>query len=297
MRSKALLTAVGLAVAALLVPTAVATAPTVVAATAASATTPKTAHFTVNLRGSYAAAKAAGFNVFDVAGSTSNPAGVRSKLNALPKGSKAMVWVGNLGKAAGKQGFTRAQFKAQVNALARDPRVYGYFIADEPHPTRYPSVVAEIRARADYIRAVAPAQKSFIVVLDGSNYCGKRLGCEYAALAPAKTHVDIVGVDSYPCSTRAGCKFGKITERVNTAVRAGIPRNKIAPVYQTFGQAGGYYRMPTAAELKTMLATWRANVPSPPLDYAYSWGTQSSAPQALVNYPAQQLVVKAHNAR
>ncbi|HET8594696.1 MAG TPA: hypothetical protein VFM07_05570 [Intrasporangium sp.] len=296
MPSKAFLTAVGLTVAALLAPTAAAAA-TTGATQATSATTSTTAHFTVNLRGSYSAAHALGFNVFDVAGSTSNPAGVRSKLDALPKGSKAMVWVGNLGKSAGAQGFTRAQFKAQVNALARDSRVYGYFIADEPHPTLYPSVVAEIAARADYVRSVAPAQKSFIVVLDGSQYCGSRLGCEYAALAPSKSHVDIVGVDSYPCSTRSGCKFEKITERVNAAVRAGIPRSRIAPVYQTFGQAGGYYRMPTAAELRTMLATWRANVPSPPLDYAYSWGTQSSAPEALVNHPAQQLVVKAHNSR
>ena len=150
------------------------------------------------------------------------------------------------------------------------------------------------------MRAVAPSQKSFIVVLDGSKYCNGGLGCEYAALAPSKTHVDIVGVDSYPCSIGSACKFNKITERVNAAVNAGIPRSRIAPVYQAFGQEGKanpYYRMPTAAELETMLATWKANVPSPVLDYAYSWGAQSSSPQALVNYRQQQAVVKTHNNR
>ena len=258
-----------------------------------------TAHFTVNLQQSYTTARSMGFNVFDVTGSTTNPAGVTTKLAALPAGSRAMIYVGNLGKAAGVQGFTRAQFEAQVNALATDKRVFGYYIADEPHPVLFPSVVAEIAARADYLRAKAPSQKSFIVVLDGTNICNGTLGCEYAALAPSKSHVDVVGVDIYPCQLRVPCDFTKIPQRVNAAIAAGIPRGRIAPVYQAFGQEGStnpYYRTPTAAELQTMLATWKANVPDPVLDYAYSWGTQASSPQALINHPALQSVVKAHNA-
>lgn len=261
-------------------------------------TSTSTAHFTVNLAGAYAAAHSAGFTVFDVSGSTSNPAGVKTKLDALPSGTQAMIWVGNLGKADGAEGFSRAQFKAQVDALAQDPRVFGYFIADEPHPILFPTVVGEIAARADYVRAVAPTQKSFIVVLDGSKYCNGSLGCEYAALAPSKTHVDVLGVDSYPCHLGAPCDFTKIPERVNAAVKAGVPRSQIAPVYQAFGQEGGtnpYYRTPTATELTTMLSTWKANVPSPVLDYAYTWGTQSSSTQALSNHPELQAVVKVHN--
>lgn len=275
------------------------TATTSTATTSTTTAATATAHFTVNLHQSYTTAQSMGFNVFDVAGSNTNPAGVKTKLDALPAGSKAMIWVGNLGKTAGVQGFTRAQFQAQVNALATDPRVYGYFIADEPHPILFPTVVAEIAARADYLRAKAPAQKSFIVVLDGSKYCNGTLGCEYGALAPSKSHVDVVGVDSYPCHLGAPCDFNKIPERVNAAIKAGIPRGQIAPVYQSFGQEGAtnpYYRTPTAAELQTMLDTWKANLPAPVLDYAYSWGTQTSSPQALINHPELQSVVKAHNA-
>jgi hypothetical protein len=285
-------------------PTETPTSTPTATSTATATSTPKptsnptpeegTAHFTVNLGGSYAAAHSVGFNVFDVAGSTSNPAGVKSKLDALPNGTKAMIWVGNLGKAAGAEGCTRAQFKAQVDALKDDPRVFGYMIADEPHPILFPTVVGEIAARADYLRAVAPSQKSFIVVLDGSKYCDGGLGCEYEALAPSKTHVDIIGVDSYPCNISGPCKISKIPERVNAAVRAGIPLDQIAPVYQTFGQAGDYYRMPTASELEAMLAAWKKSVPNPPLDYAYTWGAQSSSPEALSNHPELQAVVKAH---
>ena len=293
----------GLALTVLLAPAAMTTPAgrTQLTATSAATLVPATAtaHFTANLRGSYTTARSMGFNVFDVSGSTSNPAGVKTKLAALPAGSKAMIWVGNLGKTAGVQGFTRAQFQAQVNALATDPRVYGYYIADEPHPILFPTVVAEIAARAAYLRAKAPAQKSFIVVLDGTNICKGTLGCEYAALAPLKSHVDVVGVDVYPCHLGAPCDFAKIPQRVNAAIRAGIPRGQIAPVYQSFGQQGAanpYYRTPTAAELKLMLGTWKASLPSPLLDYAYSWGTQTSSPQALINHPELQSVARTHNA-
>jgi hypothetical protein len=259
------------------------------------------AHFTVNLKGSYSAARAAGFNVFDVAGSQNNPAGVKTKLNALPAGSKAMIWVGNLDNSSSTPGFTLAQFKAQVNALKSDPRVYGYFIADEPHPGKFPLAAAHVRERADYLRATAPAQKSFIVVLDGTSACGGTLGCEYAALAPSKTHVDLVGIDSYPCHLGAACDYSKITQRVNVAAKMGIPKSQMVPVYQAFGQegkaSGAYYRTPTASELSKMLSTWTAALPNAVLDYAYTWGTQTTAPQALVNHPALVSVVKGYNGR
>jgi hypothetical protein len=259
------------------------------------------AHFTVNLKGSYSAARAAGFNVFDVAGSQTNPAGVKTKLNALPSGSKAMIWVGNLDNSSSTPGFTLAQFKAQVNALKADPRVYGYFIADEPHPRKFPLAAAHVRERADYLRATAPAQKSFIVVLDGTSACGGTLGCEYAALAPSKTHVDLVGIDSYPCHLGAACDYSKITERVSVAAKMGIPKSQMVPVYQAFGQegkaSGAYYRTPTASELSKMLSTWTAALPNAVLDYAYTWGTQTSAPQALANHPALVSVVKSYNGR
>jgi hypothetical protein len=276
----------------------------VVAATAPVSAVPASsarAHFTVNLKGSYSAARAAGFNVFDVAGSQNNPAGVKSKLNALPAGAKAMIWVGNLDNASSTPGFTLAQFKAQVNALKSDPRVYGYFIADEPHPRKFPMAAAHVRERADYLRATAPAQKSFIVILDGTSACGGTLGCEYAALAPSKTHVDLVGIDSYPCHLGAACDYAKITERVNVAAKNGVPKSAMVPVYQAFGQegkaSGAYYRTPTASELSKMLSTWTAALPNAVLDYAYTWGTQTSAPQALANHPSLVSVVKSYNGR
>ncbi len=284
-----------------LIPVAACVAKPADAAVAAAPVSSARAHFTVNLKGSYSAAVAAGFNVFDVAGSQNNPAGVKAKLATLPAGSKAMIWVGGLDNSSSTPGFTLSQFKAQVDALKSDPRVYGYFISDEPHPGQFPLAAAHVRERADYLRATAPAQKSFIVVLDGTNSCGGTLGCEYAALAPSKTHVDLVGIDSYPCHMGAACDYAKITERVDVAAKSGVPKSAMVPVYQGFGQegkaSGAYYRTPTTAELTKMLSTWTTALPDAVLDYAYTWGTQTTAPQALANHPTLVSVVKGYNGR
>lgn len=46
-----------------------------------------------------------------------------------------------------------------------------------------------------------------------------------------------------------------------------------------------------------MLNTWLALVPSPALDYAYSWGTQSGAlTAALITRTDWQSVMSVHNA-
>jgi hypothetical protein len=111
-------------------------------------------HSTVNVGAAAAAAASLGFNLLDVAGSTSNPREVNATVDALPRAAMAFVWVGNLdnappGDPCPAPDFSYAQFTAQVDALKANPRVYGYYIADEPHPGLCPRAAADIRARAD----------------------------------------------------------------------------------------------------------------------------------------------------
>jgi hypothetical protein len=227
------------------------------------------------------------------------------------------VWVGNLdnapvGSSCPPPGFTYRQFAAQVNALAHNPRVFGYYIADEPHPNVCPSAAKDIKARADYIHLYAPGQYVFIVVLDGDAMCGSDLGCEYRALQPALTDVDYFGLDPYPClydsaGNNVPCDVRMITARVDAAKNNGIPVNAIVPIFQMFGQRGRrdgaypYYRLPTVSELTAMLATWASLVPHPAFDYSYTFGVQCTtltcpAPQAIASQPSLQAVVGAHNA-
>jgi hypothetical protein len=270
----------------------------------------QTLHYTANIGTDQATAASLGFNLFDI-GPT------KASIDALPNGVRAVVWVGNLdnapiGSACPAPGLTFAQFQAVVDNLKNDPKVFAYYLSDEPHPAVCPNAASDIMARADYIHANAPNQKSFIVVLDGSNVCSGTLGCEYDALKPANTHVDYIGLDPYPCHyaadgvTAVPCDISAITSKVQLAISKGIPASSIVPTFQTFGQAGRidgktiYYRMPTTTEMTDMFTAWHSLVPNPAFDYAYSFGVQCTstscpASQAVINHPEIQTLVQQHN--
>lgn len=253
-----------------------------------------------------------GNDVIDVAGSHLNPSDTKATVDALPPGVHALIWVGNLDNTnCTTPGYTTAQFQALVDAMASDSKVYGYYVADEPHPLVCTNAATDIRARADYLHAHSSFQKVFIVIQDGSGPCGSTLGCEFAALQPANSHVDLIGLDPYPChysslGVAVPCNYSLINQRVNAAIDNGVPLGVIVPVFQTFGQEGRldgrtvYYRTPTPSELSTILSTWDSLVPNPPMDYAYTFGVQCTfttcpAPQTLVNHPELQPVIQAHN--
>jgi hypothetical protein len=273
-------------------------------------------HAAFNTQGDIADLIALGFNLFDLTGSKTNPTSTLALVNALPEGTQALVWLGNMGNAPIGQsctppGFSDDEFKAQVDILANSPKVFGYNLADEPHPSRCPDAANAIKARSDYIHTHAPGQKTYITILDGSNMCPEGEGCEYHALRPEITHVDLIGLDPYPCHfDSAGqpvtCDTSKISQRVQVAVANGIPVTAIIPVFQAFGQEGRldgktiYYRTPTTAEFQDMLNLWKSLVPNPVFDFVYTWGiqcTESScpAPQSLKNHPELQLLIKQYN--
>ena len=118
--------------------------------------------------------------------------------------------MGNLGNASKGQkcptpGFSDAEFMAVVDALANNPKVFGYNLSDEPHPSVCPNAANDIKIRSDYIHTHAPGQKAYITILDGSNMCPEVEGCEYRALQPENTNVDLIGLDPYPWHRTACC--------------------------------------------------------------------------------------------
>lgn len=251
-----------------------------------------TLHYVVNVE-NVAQVVPLGYDLFDTGPDT-------DELAALPAGTQALVWLGSLDNdACASPGYTFAQFMAVVDRLAGDPRVYGYFIADEPHPQACPTAVADVRARADYIHSHDPTHKSFVVVLDGTNQCGGTYGCEFDAFRPAASHVDLIGLDPYPCNVNSPtCDYSKINDTVRRAEEHGIPASAIVPVFQAFGQActsSPYYRLPSVTELRTMLSHWAAVVPHPAFDYTYTWGHQDSSCPTLVDSASLQAVMRAHN--
>jgi hypothetical protein len=273
-------------------------------------------HAAFNTQGDIGELIALGFDLFDVSGSKTDPASTLALVNALPEGTQALVWLGNIGNAPKGQscpppGFSDAEFRAQVDILANNPKVFGYNLADEPHPSVCPDAANAIKVRSDYIHAHADGQKTYITILDGSNMCPEGEGCEYGALQPGNTHVDLIGLDPYPChfdsaGQPVSCNGGLILQRVQAAIANGIPLSAIVPVFQAFGQEGrldgksSYYRTPTTTEFQGMLDLWKSLVPNPSFDFVYTWGIQCTesrcpAPQSLKNHSELQLLIKQHN--
>ncbi|GAA0248213.1 hypothetical protein GCM10009527_050950 [Actinomadura nitritigenes] len=263
------------------------------AASRAAGTLPTgTLHAALNMpAGDRAKAAALGYDLFDV----DPDAG---EIASLPKGGRALLWVGNTTCGDFQQNSTSA-FADTVKRFAGNDRVYGWYLSDEPNPDQCPGIAGELRRRADIVHRYAPGQKAFASLTDWP----------MAPLKPSETHLDLIGLDPYPCRLgRGGCDLGAIDTMVGQATRAGFTRRMIVPVFQTFGQScsGGEknWRLPAAGEMKAILTRWDRLVPRPAFDISYSWGRQDAwACPALADAdgrdgnPDLQSVMRAHNLR
>ncbi|WP_030169229.1 hypothetical protein [Spirillospora albida] len=222
-----------------------------------------------------------------------------SQLARVPAGMRAMLWVGNFtcgGFELDFPAFTRA-----VERFGRDPRVYGWYLSDEPNPEECPRIAREIRRRADHIRRHAPGQVSYIALTDWP----------MKPVAPERTGVDLVGLDPYPCKggveAEDDCNIDAIDRMVRLADKAGIPRTMVAPVFQTFGQTCSkgdkQYWLPTERQFRQILERWDRLAPRAPLEVSYSWGRQKEwacptlADAAGGDQPDLQGILRARHAR
>jgi len=215
--------------------------------------------------GVYLAGKA-GFNLADV----SNV----EQLNSLPAGVKGLVWIGRCGGVD-------ATFLETVWPYAGNPKVFGFYLMDDPVPTpgdAHRCAAGNLKAESDWIHANVPGAMTFIVLM---NMGSSKTPSFAASYNPTNTHVDLFGFSPYPCRTELnGCDFDMIDRFVAAAESSGVPRPSMVPVYQAFGSgdwlddAGGRYVLPTVGDEEEILARWAALVPTPVFDYAYSWGSQ-----------------------
>ncbi len=257
-----------------------------------------TLHYISNTGPDISGAARLGYNLFDTSPD-------KSRIDSLGPGQQALVWLGNLDNTDCTPGYSWTEFQAAVRNLAHDPKVFGYFISDEPHPATCPRALHDIRQRADFIRAEDPEQKSFMVVMDAERICGTAMGCEYQKLNESLTHVDLIGIDPFPCRIDSGCDPNNIDIEVQRAVDAGIDIKAIVPVFQVFGQnctsnRTKFYVQPNPAQLSAMLAEWHALVPHPAFDYTYTWRSAGPACPSLdrANHASGvnlQAVMKQHN--
>jgi hypothetical protein len=233
------------------------------------------------------AAGAYGFNLADVS--------TVGEINSLPQGVMALVWLGSCNGAD-------TAFVSTVQPFVGNPKVFGFYLADEPDPTgQYHPLCpsTNLKAESDWIHANVPGTRTFIVLM---NFGSTRSPSYANSYNPTSTGIDLYGLDPYPCRTDlGGCDYSLITAAVPAALAEGISLASLVPVYQAFGgggwtdDTGGAYSVPTVSEEDQILATWAAVMPSPVFDYAYSWGVQNGDTALSTAGPGLQQTFATHN--
>ena len=228
----------------------------------------------------------AGFDIADVS--------TGAQLDRLPDGVKGLVWIDQC------QGVN-AKFEAAAGRVINDAKLFGFYLVDEPDPTgRWHPLckAADLRAESDWIHQRRPGIITFIELMNLSSAATPSFSPTYA---PENTHIDLFGLGAYPCRPDwPQCDYAMIDRVVAAVVKSGIPLDRVVPTFQAFGggiwdaDSGGGYRLPTSAELETILERWKKFVPAPVFDYAYSWGRQGSD-DSLVGSAALQAVFARHN--
>lgn len=190
----------------------------------------KTLHYTSG--GSGAAIVTAGFNLADVQ--------YVEQLNALPAGVKGLIWLDE------SSGVT-PRFIAKVKPFIGNPRLFGFRLCDEPDITGkyHPPAVspAALKAEAEWIKANVPGAVTFITLMDMGSFDAPGF---MNTFNPANTGIDFFGLDPYPVRGKA-FDLDFIDRTVEAAVAAGIPIDRIVPVFQAFG--GGKWKTYTGASM------------------------------------------------
>jgi hypothetical protein len=224
-----------------------------------------------------------GFNLADV------KAYNKSGLDSLPDGVRGLVWLGDCGGAT-------ASFRATVRAYKNDPKLFGFYIMDEPVPSACPP--AHLLAENNWIHKHIPGAVTFAIL---TNLGSEKEPTFAGSYTPADSGLDLVGLDPYPVRSELHHPdYVEISQYVRMAEAQGWPQSSIVPVYQTFGggnypdDANGYWVMPSVAQERQLLAEWAAVVPHPKFDYAYSWGSQKDD-TALSQSPALRAVFTTKN--
>jgi hypothetical protein len=287
---------------------------------AAAATAPSTSlHYTANGNFSSSGTYEPGtlkFNVADISSA--------GDLSLIPSGDHAFVFVGmcagSSDTTANAFGYTWSDFTSLVTSTITSSAVIGYYIMDEPDPETDNGAgqpycdPAKLLQETQFINGQKSGEINWMIDQNlGSpnspTFSPATAGHPGVAYTLANTGLSDIALDPYPCRTEVtGCggftmvsKYVKAAEST-TSGAPGIPKAHLVPVYQAFGGGnwggdgeGGNYKLPSAAQERTLMSTWAKYLPAPAFDYAYSWGVQNSD-TALTDAPTGlRAVFASHN--
>ncbi|MDA8322634.1 MAG: hypothetical protein M0030_22900 [Actinomycetota bacterium] len=204
----------------------------------------------------------------------------RSVIDRLPAGQRALVWIGPYDPATCSFAISAAALRRVLAPLAADPKVAGYYIADEADDAlpgyggHCPDVAAQVRARSRLVHRLAPGAFTYEVVTEPGNF---------AAFATA---TDVLGADPYPCRAGGGCDWSMIPRYIAALTAARVAR--YWGVLQAF--SAGPWRYPTPLELRTMIRQWARSRWQGAQTFAWSYAGHS-----LARHPGLLAVLRAFN--
>jgi hypothetical protein len=204
----------------------------------------------------------------------------RAAVDGLPAGERALVWIGSYSLANCAFEMPDASVRQALAGLAGDPKVAGYYLADEPDDAlpayggHCPDVVAQLTQRSRLVHQLAPGAFTYEVVTEPGNF---------AAFAHA---TDVMGADPYPCLRGRPCDWAEIPAYIAALNAAHVPRYWAS--LQVFGY--GRWRAPTAAELARMVGQWEHSRWQGEQTFAWSYLGWS-----LASHPSLLAVLKSLN--
>jgi hypothetical protein len=214
-----------------------------------------------------------GYNLADT-----NPQ--RSLIDALPAGQRALVWIGPYDPSTCAFALSDADIRVTLTQLAGDPKVAGYYVADEADDAlpayggKCPRVASQVAARSALVHRLAPGAFTYEVVTEPPNF---------QAFAAA---TDVLGTDPYPCTVGHQCDMTMIPRYI-AALRAAHVAHYWG-VLQAF--SFGKWRFPTAAELQEMIGQWEQSGWEGEQTFAWAYNGQS-----LTRHPGLLAVLRALN--
>jgi hypothetical protein len=191
-----------------------------------------------------------GWNLLDV--------GSKDSADALPAGTKGLVWLGDYAANCTWE-MSDAAVTDEVTSAIGDPKVAGYFFSDEPDPN-CPNVGIEHKARSALIRSLDPT-KFTVMVAD--------MNSDQASLDQIplwKGAATYVGLDPYPCRPNEPCTYSWIRQVIAAADAAGLSYWGVA---QAFNDSN--WRWPTPAEEGRMLTQWALSKQRGYMTFAWTW--------------------------
>jgi len=212
-----------------------------------------------------------GWNLLDVSS--------KSRADRLPRKTRGLVWLGDYDNSTCAWEVSATELRRDVQQMARDRKVFGYYISDEPDPNACPAAPAQHRARTRLIHALSPGKPTILVVDSNSGRATLEQIPKWAGTA------DYLGLDPYPCYRGKRCHFDWIGKVIKAADKA---RVKYWGVVQAF--ADSTWRWPTKGEERHMLSQWAASRQSGYMTFSWRW-----AGHTLTEQPGLLGVLKRFN--